>query len=64
MKFKIGDKVRYIKNPHDYNRAFSIGDKLTIIKIINLNPDVYMCIKDENKIYEGFDKDELELINE
>ncbi len=64
MKLKVGDKVRYINNIHDYSGAFSIGDELTIIKIINLNPDMYMCIKDNPDIYEGFDKEELGLINE
>lgn len=63
-KLKAGDNVRYANNIHDYNGVFNVGDKLTIIKIININPDIYMCIKDNPAIYEGFDKEELELINE
>lgn len=64
MKFKVGDKVEYIKNSHNYNGLFNIGDELTILRIINLNPDMYMCVKDNPEIYEGFDEEELELINE
>lgn len=67
MKFKVGDKVRYIKNPENCTGIFIVGDILEVIHIVNIigcSSPMYACIKDDPKVYECFDRYELELINE
>jgi hypothetical protein len=67
MKFKVGDKVKYINNPHNYTGVFNVGDNLEIINIVNVvgeKSPLYACIKDNPEVYECFDAYELELINE
>ncbi|QCJ69347.1 hypothetical protein C9446_05380 [Providencia heimbachae] len=67
MKFKVGDRVKYINNLHNYTGVFNVGDTLEIINIVNIAGEkstLYACIKDNPEVYECFDAYELGLINE
>lgn len=60
MKYKVGDKVKYIKNEIWHSSVFSIGDVLEIVGYGSVTPR-YRC-KNKNGIINFFEENELELI--
>lgn len=59
MKFKVGDKVKFIKKIHNHSSKVKLGQVYTIDHIDNIGDGIPYLTK-ENK--EWFKEDELELV--